>query len=201
MLTNTEQTTVDGSTLTQTTFHFDGRKHLDPGEEIIHIEQGGHKPSPEESLLAPFFPDPSQRILAVELHNRGSVFVIKTEVLLKLAQEWGGGVLEWEQWRTHGIEVRPGDVSNIWISGPRLFCMTGPERSQMDVYDFSPQASARHLKTTIDKDGMVQRIMLPSIRKLQLPWDIQDPWVHSASCGHDSIVFLMVNALHFPNLS
>ena len=200
MLTNTEQTTVVGSTLTQTTFHFGPLGHLGRGMVYLRIEQGSHRPSPEEILLAPFFPDPSQRLLAIELRNCGSAFVMKTEVLLRLAQEWGDVALEWEQWRAHSIEVRPGDVSNLWISGPRLFCMTGPRGKRMDVYDFSPQASARHLETTTDRDGMVQLFMRPSIQNY-LPWHSLSPTVHCADCGHDSIVFLMVNAPRFPNLT
>jgi len=200
VLLNTEQTTVVGSALTQTTFHLDPREHLDLGEVCLHIEQGGHKPSPEESLLAPFFPDTSQRILVVELRSRGSFFVTKAEVLLELAQEWGGVALEWEQWKSHSIEVRPGMVEPLCVSGPRVFCLSMTD-TRMGVYDFSPQASARHLETTTDRRGMVQRFMRPSIPKLRLPWHPLRPVVHFVNGGHDSIVLLMVNVPHFRNLT
>jgi len=167
------------------------------GEVNLHIEQGGHKPSPEESLFAPFFPDTSKRILVIELRECGSIFVMKTEVLLRLAQEWGDATLEWEQWRVHSIEVRPGDIASLWVSGPRLFCLSVDEEAWVDVYDFSPQASARHLKTTTDRDGVVQRFMRPSIRDHDLSWDGLYLLINFANSGHDSIVLLMVNAPQF----
>ena len=201
MLTDTEQTTVVGSTVTQTTFHFDRRKHLDLADVNLYIEQGGHKPSPEESLLAPFFPDPSQRILVIELRQWGAVFVMKTEVLLRLAQEWGGGALEWEQWKGHGIGVRPRDVADIWVSGPRLFCVSAAEETWMDVYDFSPQASSRHLGTTTHRGGVPRRFMRPSIQIHRLPWDALHLVSRFANGGHDSIVLLIVNTPHFSNLT
>ena len=175
--------------------------HLDLGEVNIHIEQGGHKPSPEESSLAPFFPDTSQRIFIIEFRECASIFVIKTEVLLRLAQEWGGTTLEWEQWRAHGIEVRAGDIAALWVSGPRLFCASVAAETWIDVYDFSPQASAGHLETTTDRDGMVRRFMWPSIKNYHLPWRARRPVVRFANSGHDSIVLLMVSAPHLQNLT
>jgi len=123
---------------------------------------------------------------------------MKTEVLLRLAQEWGDATLEWEQWRAHSIEVRPGDIESLWVSGPRLFCLLVDEaEAWVDVYDFSPQASGRHLKTTTDRDGVVQRFMWPSMRGIDLSWDDLYPSIDFVNSGHDSIVLLMVNAPHF----
>jgi len=159
VLLNTEQTTAGGAIPIQTTLYFGPSRHLDLDLGCFHLELGGHEPSLEESSLAPFYPDPSQWILAVK-HDCESIFVMKTETLLRLAQEWGDAALEWDQWRARVIEVRPGDVKALWISGPRLFCMSGTtfdlEGTRMDVYDFSAQASTRHLETITDKDGAVR---------------------------------------------
>lgn len=195
--------TVVGPKLTRTLFHFDPWEHMGLKEVCLHMEMGGHEPSPEESLLAPFFPDTSQRILAVEIRKRRTFFVMKTEVLLGLAQEWGGVALEWEQWKAHSIEVQqPRDLAVVsCVSGPRLF-FTPTAQTWVDVYDFSPQASARHLETTTNRRGMVQRCMRPSIRKRHLPWPARRPaTVHFINGGHDSIVFLMVNVPYFQNLT
>ena len=184
----------------QTTFHLDHRMWGRGGVVNLHIEQGGHKPSPEESLLAPFFPDPSQRILVIQFC--GSVFVMKTEVLLRLAQERGGAALEWEQWKTHTIEVQTEGVANFWVSGPRLFGVSSINEIWMDVHDFSPRASARYLETITGRDGVVQRFMCPSMQINRPPWSALDPAIHFASGGgHDSVALLMVNVPCFQNLT
>ena len=95
MLLNTEQATTGDSKLTQTTFHFEPRA----GTPEILIDKGEQKASPEEDLLAPFYQDPSQRMLAMKVykHSHTSIFVVKTGVLLGLARKWGGADLEWER--------------------------------------------------------------------------------------------------------
>ena len=196
VLLNTEPT-GGGTAPIQTTFHFDPREHPHLEVAYLCVEPGGHEPSPEEGLFAPFYPDASQRVLAVHLRGCESILVLKTEELLRLARERGGAALEWEQWRVRGIEVWPrdADVVDLWVSGPRLFFIArdtfGADEIWMDVYDFSAQASTRNLETTTDWDGTVQRCMSPSIRKYHLPWNA--PVVHFANGGHDGIVLIMVN--------
>ena len=43
---------------------------------VSAVEVGGCKPSPQEVLHAPFYPDPSQRILALSLHPREGFLVM-----------------------------------------------------------------------------------------------------------------------------
>lgn len=204
LLLSTEQTTTGGATPVRTIFNFDPLEHLDLEVGCLHLELGGHKPSREESLFASFYPDTSQRILAVKFRNPGSIFVVRTEILIRMSQERGDTTLQWEQWKAHGIEIRPGDViTDLWVSGPRLFCMCGeafhPEGTRMDVYDFSPQVSAKHLETTTDGGGRVQRYMWSSIRKYRPPW--KKPVVHFANGGHDSIILFMVSLPRSTNLT
>ena len=154
-------------------------------------------------MFAPFYPDPSKRVLAVDLPGCGSTFVMKTEVLLGLARDRGGEFLEWEQWNAHRIEVQVGDVVTLWVSGPRLFCIpldvADVEETRMDVYDFSAQASARYLKLTTDGGGAGRRFMRPSVRGPPLPQDVFE--VYFADGGHDSIVLLAVNTPRSLNLT
>jgi len=202
MLLNTEQTTADGTTPVHTTFHFDPREHLDL--EVIHfyLDLGGYKPSPEDSF-APFYPDASERVLVVELGECDFIFVMKTEVLLKLAREQGSVDLQWEQWKAYAVTVQPGGNPALWVSGSRLFCiywagLDGGE-TWMDVYEFSAQASARNAGVKVGEGGRIQGdVQWPSIQHC-LPWD--GSAVRFSKGGHDSIAFFMVNNLRFPNLT
>ena len=204
MLLNTEQATTDDAALAQTTFHFDPDAHLNLKIAYLHLDQGGHKPSREEGLLAPFYPDTSQRVLAVQFHDyHQSVFAMKTEILLRLAQGRGGTDVYWAQWGAHTVEILPETPDALWISGPRLFRAFGAEleddRAWIDVYDFSAQGSARRLEERTNRDDVVQQITWPSVRRHQLPWDGSS--IHFGNGGHDSVVFLTVSITHYPHLA
>jgi len=201
---NTEQATTDDTVFVQTTFHFDPHAHLNLKIIYLHLDQGGHKPSREEGSLAPFYPDTSQRVLAVEFYDyHQSVFVMKTEVLLGLAQGRGGADIYWAQWGTHTVEIRPGTPDVFWISGPRLFCAfcTEPEddKAWLDVYDFSAQGSVRCLEERTKRDGTARQITWPSVRRHQLPWNRS--LIHFGNGGHDSVVLLTVSIPHYPHLA
>ena len=190
-LLNTEQATTDEMKQTRTVFHFEIHNDLPLYGVRLHFNRGGYKPSPEEDLLAPFYQDPSQQIVAVELHKPTykSVFVVKINVLLDLARECGGEDLKWGKLRPHMVEVLPRDHhADLWVSGSRLFriCRRWNNRKMwMDVYDFSARASAPHLGT--NRSG---RTIRPSIEGYHLPWDAY--MTHFSDGGHDSIAHLMV---------
>ena len=154
VLLNTEQR-VDDPKLAQTTFRLDTHKDRYVETFCLHLDQGGHEPTPEEDSLAPFYQDPSQRMLALEFRRGRSVFVVKTEVLLELARERGGAELGWEQWRAHVVEVISHDTSeSLWISGSRLFCVREDcGDAQVYVYDFSPRGSAGCIRKVAHDDG------------------------------------------------
>ena len=187
--------------MTQTTLHFDRREHWNL-EAYLHLDQGGHKPSPQEDLLAPFYQDASQRVLAIELHDLNSVFVMKTEVLLQLARERGDTDLEWEEWKAHAVEVQPGGgYVGFWVSSPRLFRISWPKRWDeemlLDVYDFSARASAQYMETVTDRNWGFSQVMQPSIQKHHLPRDVSA----RLGVGHGGIVFLTVNTPRSQNLT
>ena len=85
MLSNTEQATTDDPKLAQATFHFDPDEYSSVG---MVYGQGEHEASPED-LLAPFYQDPSQQVLTIRLHDHIFDFVVRIEVLLKLARGRG----------------------------------------------------------------------------------------------------------------
>lgn len=198
----------------QTVFYFDlpqGNYSVTP--ELIS-DPGGHVPPREDELFAPFYPDPSRRILAIVNPGDGALLVTKTETLLRLALERKGEGLWWREWKSHVTWVPPG---KFWISGPRvcrahwvrpegtsppvstlLNFVPGPEMLQagfpsllrMDVYDFSPQASGRN--TEIGEDGRVQRTAPSATQTLPLSlwqWTCQ---VFGLYGCHDSLTFVVV---------
>ena len=191
---NAEQPKSDRPKPARTTFRFE------PGVSALEtfFEKGGQKASPEEDLLAPFYQDPSQRILAIEVcgHPHVAFFAVKIEALLGLVREWGGADLEWGQWGTNAVEVpfEKGSEVHPWVSGSRLFCRCwfsafgGDE--WVDVYDFSPRASARYMGTVCDGDGKFLRSMRSSVRKQVLPWEL----LYFSDGGHDSVAYFVVKA-------
>ena len=186
--------TADDPKLAQTTFWLDTDEDRHVGPSYLHLDEGGHEPTPEEDSLAPFYQDPSQRTLAVEFPRGRSVFVMKTEVLLELARERGGTELGWWQWKAHVVEFPVDNTEFLWVSGPRLFCIQrdhwGP---WLDVYDFSPRASALHIEEAVNDEGEIVRTMQPSLGSHAVPWDADS--IYFANSGHDSIVFAGVNVL------
>ena len=191
MLLNTERTTTDGQTLAGTTFHLDPHWNWSLVKIRLYLEQGGHKPSPDD-LLAPFYQDASQRILAVGFNGHNSVFVTKIGALLELARERGGTHFEWEQWKAHVAEIQPECYTDLWISGPRIFYISIIKMDTMDVaigvYDFSAYISAWGIKEVTGEDGRVLRVMLQSSPMYDLPWNGYA--ICLSGGGHDSIVLM-----------
>jgi len=180
----------------KTTFGFGPLQYRGFGAAFLYLEAGGYEPSYDEVSFAPFYPDASQRVLAIEFHGRGTICVVKTEVLLKLAREQGATDIEWGQWKAHAFEARPGDLVVRWVSGHRLFCVcpsgSGNEATRIDVYDFSPRASGRESETT----GRGRRVW-PSAQGYP-SWD---GTVISGEGTCDTLALLEVNVLRSPDLT
>jgi len=192
---------MDNPTLAQTTFYLNVQEHSDQGLIYLHLDQGGYKPSPEERSFAPFFQASSQPVLVVSLSWCNIVFVVKTDALLRLARERRGTELQWEQWKSHAVEVQLGGRgAAVWVSGPRFFCVYRAGGGiWLEVHDFSPRASARHMRTTTGQDGAVRQMARkPTMRKLCLPPNTRG--LRFPGGGHDSIAFPMVNALPAPQI-
>ena len=190
-LSDTEGTTMGGPAPAQTLFNlapFAGR----PEEAVgirLSLDQGGHRPSPEEDLYAPFYPDPSQRVLVLVLPKRTACFVVRTEVLLKLTREWGGANLEWEQWRTHTEYIQYRSILTPWVSGPRVLSLS-PESFLRDD-DALVHVSSYITRTPRNRHAEPK--YLPIRSKLYLPSSWDGCIVRFFWGGHDSLAFLMVN--------
>jgi len=172
---------------------------------LLHLNQGGYKPSSEEALLAPFYQDASQRLLAVQFYPYRFSFVVKAETLLKLAREQSGANLAWEEWNAHAVKIQTRGSMDLRVSGPRVFyiCCTRGEGggTWMNVHDFSPREFARCVEPVTDgRDGKFPRVgWQPSVEKHRLPWHA--PAIEFMDGGHDSIVVLMVKVSRSLNLT
>ena len=167
------------------------------GTHSLFSEPCSHSPSPDELMAAPFYPDPSQRILAFDLGG-AKLFVVNTEFLLELARKWQGLCVEWcEEWCTSMVSVQRSNISHhIWVSGCRLFRIVevDGEPSYLQVYDFSPRSRAKNLN---GPDGMSggerKRCVSSGVGLYWLPWNLLEVRGASLTVGHDSMVFFVVS--------
>ena len=187
MFLNTDRTAADSGELAKTTFYFNSSGEGYLTMPYLIPDMGGHTPSRDDEIFAPFHPDPSQRVLAIGHYN--FVSVVRTEGLLRLAREREGEHLQWREWKTHVTWiVRDGYTSRLWVSGPRVCCADPTESggTSIDVYDFGAQASAKYVESV--KGRMSQRFT-PSVTKI-VPWEADEI---NASHGHyDSLSFVLV---------
>ena len=167
---------------------------------ICLFDAGGYKPSPRDMLAAPFYPDPSQRILAFSMDSKW-LHVVKAETLLRLAMGRVGEEIQWEEWKSCLIEAIPHTTPDTaysvgaWVSGFRLFSASvvpGEGVYNLCVHDFSPRASMMFLHSA--GDGC--KVMHPSVPAFRLPWD--NLCLIRIRFGHDSMVGELVS--RFPPL-
>ena len=165
---------------------------------VCTVEAGGYKPSTQDVLHAPLYPDPSQRILALSLHPREGFLVMRVETLLRLAREQAGGEIGWEEWNPYLIEASLGSslyrsrYVQCWVSGCRLFRVSILQVARgcsLHVYDFSAHARTKLLQP--GDNG--RQVMHPTVTAYRLPWSTID--ICDASFGHDSVVFQVVSHL------
>ena len=161
------------------------------------VEAGGHEPSPQDTLTAPFYPDPSQRILALSRDVQEGFSVMKVGTLLRLAREQARGEVRWGEWSPHLLQtslkwggVFPFDFERSWVSGFRLFRASlwrSTYTCYLHVYDFSPRGRTKHLWTAAD----CRRAVRPSLRGMPLNRNYTD--ICGFSFGHDSLVYRVVS--------
>jgi hypothetical protein len=194
---DTEQGAMAEST--PTAFFF-SPAHQGGYEPHFLIEPCGYIPSPDELATAPFYPDRSQRILAV-YSGFNTCCVINAGLLLELARERNGEDVWWDEWGARTIEVCGGDdcFGLIWVSGCRLFSTVSDSAygicpTYLQVYDFSHVGRGEHLHTP-DRasEGGGTRRFSPSLDGYRLPWDFPDSWNMDLAAGHDSLVFCTVS--------
>ena len=187
----------------QTSFSF-STAYLEASYPHLLIEPCGHIPSPEELVIAPFYPDRSQRILAFHFGMYGTCLTINADLLLELAREQEGRDVGWDKWGAHTIEVDSealDALGQICVSGCRVFCTmsnsaesVGGNSTYLRMYDFSRASLAKHLRT-LDRasEGKGMRQLSPSLDGYKLPWNLVNPWDMGLTTGHDSFVFRVVS--------
>lgn len=166
------------------------------------IEANGYKPSPQDILTAPFYPEPSQRILAFYPEPKGTILAMKVETLLWLAKEKAGGEVRWQEWEPYLFDtlvesrLYRSHFVRSWVSGFRLFHLSitwGNNVCDFRVYDFSTHGRMNSLRQPAG-DG--PRVVQPSARRSHLPWKAIN--ICNISFGHDSMVFRVVSCCFIP---
>jgi len=156
----------------------------------LSLEPCSHAPLPDEVMAAPFYPDPSQRMLALNFNGQRWC-TIKTELLLELARKWEGQDVEWCQW---GEIVKSRDMSgrdHAWVSGCRLFYLAfDSATSYLQIHDFSPGSRVKNLDVpggASENEGETRMSSIVGLHKL--PWHPRQLWDMSPIVGYDTIVF------------
>ena len=159
-------------------------------------EAGGYQPSPQDTMIALFYPDPSQRILALSLDIKDGFLVMKVETLLRLARERAGGKIQWREWNPYlfetFLEQRPYPLGfkRSWVSGSRLFRVTvslDDYSCYLYVYDFSARGRMKHFM----RAGGCNKVMHSSVTEIRFPWKAAE--IYDVSFGHDSVVSRVVS--------
>ena len=149
---DTNQTTIDGGELAQTTFYLDHYQHGN-SKAVFVSDLGGHGPSCEDDTFAPFYPDASHRLLVIEFMGTGCLFVMKTEALLRLAREREGEELQWGEWKAHVTRISTDvDTRKLWVSGPRLCLCTSPNLGKR--WWMCTTSARKHLQNTRKRETM-----------------------------------------------
>ena len=173
----------------------------------LSVEPCGHIPSPDDSKAAPFYPDHSQRVLAVCPGWGGACYVINTELLLKLARERKGQGVGWDEWGSHTTEAHVGDLgtlSEVWTSGCRLFCIvSGVDMAcYLRMYDFSHAGRTKYLRTPdVSSEGGGGRLISPRLYGHELSWNLTYFCDTFLIRGHESIILWVVSILVFLSTS
>ena len=134
-----------GGTPMKTVFHLPRRL----GGSYLSIELGVHRPSSVEPL-APFYQDPTQRIVVLDTNSYSHDLVVRVTVFLELFEDREGTEIGWDEWKHHVVMPSTDlkDMCHIFeISGCRLFFVSSTGTSwdcQIRICDFSMQGRAKY---------------------------------------------------------
>ena len=179
-------------------------RYLGMSVKVIAEEAGWSDPAEVIGQDVPFYPDPSQRVLALVFQDVDDkiqgICVVRSETLLKLAKEQGKGVIEWDVWE--GFTVRldtdqvsgPRSLSKYSISGSRFVMVDTNETkgwAKIRMYDLS-HWSRQHPSCARKPDGEKVQCMVTEA-SLELPEDTRS--ICHAAMVQDSVVFFSVSPL------
>ena len=171
MLFDTEDV---GGTPTQTTFHL-SPQFGDFGGPWLLLERCVHELSIEESL-APFYPDPAQRVVMLDTHGDIRYLAVSVGALLEFKSR-GGAKIGWDEWKSRVVvprlEASGHRILDLWVSGCRLFHIFSTESSpdgQMQVFDLSVRGLARYLSEEADQSLGGLRYISPTLAQARIPW-------------------------------
>ena len=162
----------------------------------LRLELGTHKPSLEDSM-APFHPDPSQRIVALTVRD-SCHFVLRLGALLEFLGSREGSEILWEEWKNLVVvpwtDLEPRGITRTWVSGCKFFSLhptgRGPA-AHMETHDFSIRGRTNYLPKQVDEEYTGVRYLWRTGARVL----VQEYHVFHVRSGHDSIVFLGVSVI------
>lgn len=180
----------------QTLFHLS--PYFRDGLLSLLMERGAHEPSPEE-FVAPFYRDPSQRIIALDLPYTRCYPVVRVGSLLELLEDHEGSEVGWDEWKSRLIlpSIYYRKLGLAWVSGSRLFVLqlekNDPPTSRIVSYDFSVQGCAKHLSEETNADLGGVKYLSPAAMSKSIPYDT----MLGTFGAHDSFIFSYVSVTVF----
>ena len=153
-------------------------------------EWGVRGPTLAESL-APFYQDPTQRIIGVVGPGPDYTYLIfQLGALLKLLESLEGFEIEWDEWNfcvvIPSIEQ---ERHTAWVSGSRLFCAGYGQDAQIEMFDFSLQGRGKYLSQRVNHTLGGIRYLSSTGARARVP----DGEYLEVRGGHNSIAFCQVS--------
>jgi hypothetical protein len=153
--------------------------------------------------MAPFHPDPSQRIAVLHWPSSSPCLVLRVGALLEFLGNDVGSKVAWKEWKNQAvvtlIHLDLGDIDpfipedlRIWVSGCRMFSLYPTEsvlHVWVEVHDFSVRGRANYLKKFVN-EGLAE-VRGPSPTRVRARVELGD--VLHVNSGHDSIAFFEVS--------
>ena len=183
----------------KTLFHLPPLPFVNPP---LLLEHGAHQPSPEESQ-APFYRDPTQRIVALHPPHYSGTPIFRIGALLELLKGREGSEIGWDEWKSHVViptfDSDRDSHPHLWVSGCRLFSVDS-EGAQAEVYDYSMRGCVEYLSDQVSCEFGELRYLSSTRAKVQLPWGVDE--LAGGDNSHDSVVFTCVSVTvpRFPRI-
>jgi hypothetical protein len=170
---------------------------INAGPLGLLFERGTHEPSPAESQ-APFYQDPSQRIVVLDQTSVLSYLVLRVGALLEFVESREGSEIEWDEWKSlvaiPFVDLSLVDTINAWVSGSRFFFISSFISSSaafVRLFDFSMRGRAKYLSGRANERFGDFRALFSTGAKAEITRD----FMLGMQSGHDSIVFARVSVL------
>ena len=179
------------------------------GAEVgVMVEGAGHSDfSKVIGQDVPFYPDPSRRVLVLTFSPRGGAYdavlgirVVRSETILRLARENGGGVIGWNAWGKYTVAPDVNDTPGAngfprySVSGSRfarIFINKTEKLARVKLYDLSHWSLQRLDVGPDECEGSEKKV---GFRVIEGVLELSRGKVSYVAMLQDSLVFFSVGS-------